>query len=132
MWVLDFFDAKNLPAVSGFPGPPVGYVPVINGSDANFSHPYVATYPAGGSAPQDRPRPQVVIANLIEFSEGTVYDNQMWGIPQAGAAPGPAATAPAPAATAAPAPAVTAASGPPAAAAPGPTTLSEPGPPAFS
>lgn len=132
VWVLDFFDAKNLPAVSGFPGPPVGYVPVINGSDANFSHPYVATYPAGGSAPQDRPRPQVVIANLIEFSEGTVYDNQMWGIPQAGAAPGPAATAPAPAATAAPAPAATAASGPPAAAAPGPTTLSEPGPPAFS
>ena len=92
VWVLDFFDVKDLPVVSGFPGPPLGYVPVINGSDTNFSHPYVATYPAAGAAPQDLPRPQVVTANLTEFSDGTVFDNQMWGIPQAGASPGPPAT----------------------------------------
>ena len=36
-----------------------GYVPLINGSDTNFSHPFVLTYPANGY-PTDKPRPQLI------------------------------------------------------------------------
>ena len=32
-----------------------GYVPLINGSDTNFSHPYVLTYPKN-AYPTDKPR----------------------------------------------------------------------------
>ncbi len=81
VWILDSFD---VPAVAGLAGPPIGYVPLINGSDTNFSHPYVATYPAGGAAPQDRPRPRVITGNLTKFSDGAAFDNQMWGIPEFG------------------------------------------------
>ncbi len=54
-----------------------GYVPVINGSDSNFSHPFVLTYPAG-AYPTD----------LTGFSQGNVplgtpignvNSNQLWG-----------------------------------------------------
>jgi hypothetical protein len=61
-----------------------GYVPVINGSDTNFSHPFVLTYPKNGF-PTDRPRPQVMVQNLTGFSHGpgmpigSVQDNQLWG-----------------------------------------------------
>jgi hypothetical protein len=64
-----------------------GYVPLINGSDTNFSHPYVMTYPATGY-PTDMPRPQLYTANLTGFSNGTfnnpsgVNDNQLWGFDQ--------------------------------------------------
>jgi hypothetical protein len=64
------------------------YVPLINGSDTNFSHPYVLTYPSNGY-PTDRPRPQLVTKELTGFSQnvdditgpiiGTVNDNQLWG-----------------------------------------------------
>ena len=33
--------------------------PAINGSDTNFSHPFVLTYPQNGN-PTDKPRPQLV------------------------------------------------------------------------
>jgi hypothetical protein len=61
-----------------------GYVPLINGSDTNFSHPFVLTYPKNGF-PTDRPRPQVFVQNLTGFSHGfgspigSVQDNQLWG-----------------------------------------------------
>lgn len=58
-------------------------VPLINGSDTNFSHPYVATYP-GGSYPTDVPRAQLYTSQLTGFSNGsgpelgTVSDTQLW------------------------------------------------------
>jgi hypothetical protein len=64
-----------------------GYVPVINGSDTNFSHPFVLTYPVNGF-PTDKPRPQLFVSNLTGFSQGNVplgqpignvNDNQLWG-----------------------------------------------------
>ena len=61
-----------------------GYFPVINGSDTNFSHPFVLTYPANGF-PTDKPRPQLQVRNLTGFSNGigrvvgTVIDTQLWG-----------------------------------------------------
>ena len=60
------------------------YVPLINGSDTNFSHPFVMTYPKNGH-PTDTPRPQVFVQNLTGFSHGpgspigSVQDNQLWG-----------------------------------------------------
>lgn len=60
------------------------YVPLINGSDTNFSHPFVLTYPADGF-PTDKPRPQVFTASLTGFSDGSgtpvgsVDDTQLWG-----------------------------------------------------
>ena len=53
------------------------YVPLINGSDTNFSHPFVLTYPQNAN-PNDKPRPQLVTQNLHKFSRGQVYDNQQW------------------------------------------------------
>jgi hypothetical protein len=64
-----------------------GYVPLINGSDTNFSQPYVLTY--GASAyPTDMPRPQLYVTNLTGFQgagglpQGTINDNQLWGFDQ--------------------------------------------------
>jgi hypothetical protein len=60
------------------------YVPLINGSDTNFSHPFVLTYPKNGF-PTDTPRPQLLVQNLTGFSNGfgspigSVQDNQLWG-----------------------------------------------------
>ncbi len=60
-----------------------GYAPVINGSNTNFSHPFVMTYPANGN-PTDVPRPQLTVTNLTGFSNGfgpivgTVNENQLW------------------------------------------------------
>ncbi len=61
-----------------------GYVPLINGSDTNFSHPFVLTYPGNGF-PTDTPRPQLFVNNLTGFSHGigtpigSVNDTQLWG-----------------------------------------------------
>jgi hypothetical protein len=61
-----------------------GYVPLINGSDTNFSHPSVLTYPANGY-PTDVPRPQLVTEPLTGFSNGpgpvlgSVNETQLWG-----------------------------------------------------
>ena len=46
------------------------YVPLINGSDANFSQPFVLTYPANGF-PTNMPRPQFTVANLTGFSQSS-------------------------------------------------------------
>ncbi len=60
-----------------------GYAPVINGSNTNFSHPFVLSYPGNGN-PTDVPRPQLTVTNLTGFSNGfgpivgTVNENQLW------------------------------------------------------
>jgi hypothetical protein len=76
VWILDTNDS---PATLEH-----GYVPVINGSDTNFSHPFVLSYPKNGF-PTDRPRPQLTTQNLTGFSHGpgtpigSVPDYQLWG-----------------------------------------------------
>ena len=67
VWVVDSADS-----IRGF------YVPLINGSDTNFSHPFVLHYP-GNAFPTDVPRPQLNTYNLQTYSNGTVFDNEMWG-----------------------------------------------------
>lgn len=58
--------------------------PLINGSNTNFSHPFVLTYPKNAE-PWARPRVQLTVANLTGFSSGfgpvtgQVGDNQLWG-----------------------------------------------------
>ncbi len=48
---------------NNFPG-----VPLINGSNTNFSHPFVLTYP-GNANPTDKPRPQLTVTNLTGFTQ---------------------------------------------------------------
>jgi len=61
-----------------------GYVPLINGSDTNFSQPFVMTYPSS-AYPTDKPRAQLYTTNLTGFSQGSknnptgVNSNQLWG-----------------------------------------------------
>jgi hypothetical protein len=62
-----------------------GYVPLINGSDTNFSQPFVLTYPAA-AYPTDMPRPELYVSNLTGSQgangqpfPGTVNSNQLWG-----------------------------------------------------
>ena len=54
VWVVDSRDSIGR-----------GYVPLINGSDTNFSHPYVLHYPGNGH-PTDTPRPQLNTWNAAE------------------------------------------------------------------
>jgi hypothetical protein len=83
VWIEDIFDSPN----TTFAG---AYLPAINGSDTNFSQPFVLTYP-NDSFPTDKPRPQLVVTNITGFSNtsppfnipgpelGTVDVNQLWG-----------------------------------------------------
>jgi len=70
VWVEDVADSTD-----GIDGP----YPLINGSDTNFSHPYVLHYP-GNAYPTDMPRPQLNTYMLQEYSTSpaTVYDNELW------------------------------------------------------
>jgi hypothetical protein len=58
--------------------------PLINGSDTNFSQPFVLTYPNGAS-PVNLPRADLEVENLTTFASPTGYpngdvnDNQLWG-----------------------------------------------------
>ena len=71
----------------GTPGELPGYVPLINGSNTNFSHPFVLTYP-NGAYPTDKPRAQITVQNLTGFQApgnggvlpivSTVSSNQLW------------------------------------------------------
>jgi hypothetical protein len=76
VWIIDTNDS---PATLNR-----GYVPLINGSTTNFSHPHVLTYPSNGF-PTDKPRPQLFVNNLTGFSHGigtpigSVDDTQLWG-----------------------------------------------------
>ena len=61
-----------------------GYVPLINGSDTNFSQPFVLTYPSSGY-PTDMPRPELYVTNLTGFQgaggrpQGTINSSQLFG-----------------------------------------------------
>jgi hypothetical protein len=61
-----------------------GYVPFINGSDTNFSQPFVLTYPSSGY-PTDMPRPVLYVSNLTGFQgaggfpQGTINSSQLFG-----------------------------------------------------
>jgi len=76
VWIVDAGDSATIRT---------GYVPLINGSDTNFSHPFVLTYPQNGF-PTDKPRPQLITQNLTGFTGnflvpvlGSINDNQLWG-----------------------------------------------------
>jgi hypothetical protein len=76
VWITDTGDSTTVAD---------GYVPLVNGSDTNISHPFVLTYPENGY-PTDTPRPQLTTTNLTGFTGnflipelGTVNDNQLWG-----------------------------------------------------
>ena len=69
VWVEDVADSTD-----GIDGP----YPLINGSDTNFSHPYVLHYP-GSAYPTDMPRPQLNTYTLQKYSDNTVYNNELWG-----------------------------------------------------
>jgi hypothetical protein len=55
-----------------------GTAALINGSDTNFSHPYVLHYP-GNAYPTDMPRVQLNTWTLQKYSNGDTYDNELWG-----------------------------------------------------
>ena len=74
LWIVDSADT-----IRG------GYVPLINGSDTNFSQPFVLTYP-GAAYPTDMPRPELYVSNLTGEQGangqpifGTVNSNQLFG-----------------------------------------------------
>jgi hypothetical protein len=77
VWLLDTLDGKWTDFGTG-------YYPLINGSDTNFSQPFVLTYPFG-SYPTDKPRPQLYTTNVTGHSNGifpvltSVNSNQLWG-----------------------------------------------------
>jgi hypothetical protein len=52
------------------------YLPLINGATDSFSNPEVLNYPAGN--PTDMPRPVLNVQPENTYSNGTVFDNQMW------------------------------------------------------
>ena len=74
VWIFDSLDNTT-----------VSPAPLINGSDTNFSHPFVMTYP-GNAFPTDKPRPQIVVTNLTGFAQtgsivpviSTVSSDQLW------------------------------------------------------
>jgi hypothetical protein len=76
VWVVDTADG-----VAATVGPPVtpAYTPLINGSDTNFSHPFVLHYP-GDAYPTDLPRPQLSTYNLQKYAgiTPTVFNNEEW------------------------------------------------------
>ena len=76
VWIVDTVDQLKITNAG---------VPLINGSDLNFSHPYVLTYP-DSAFPTDKPRPQLFVTNLTGFTQpggifpviGTVKSSQLW------------------------------------------------------
>jgi hypothetical protein len=69
VWVQDIDNA------TGFYG---SYAPYINGSDNNFSNPYVLDYPHN-SYPTDMPRAQLIVQQLaLNAHHNIVNDTQEW------------------------------------------------------
>jgi hypothetical protein len=69
VWVQDIDNA------TGFYG---SYAPYINGSDNNFSNPYVLDYPHN-SYPTDMPRAQLIVQQLaLNAHHNIVNDTQLW------------------------------------------------------
>jgi hypothetical protein len=79
VWILDTYDQFSFRTALR------NGIPLINGSDTNFSQPFVLTYPAA-SVPTDKPRAQLFVSNLTGFSfhVGNIFgtganSNQLWG-----------------------------------------------------
>jgi hypothetical protein len=81
LWIIDNFGIQWQEIISG-------YLPLINGSDTNFSQPFVLTYPSNGN-PIDKPRPVLETTNLqgsVVLHHGAptpvidVNSNQLWGV----------------------------------------------------
>jgi hypothetical protein len=74
VWIQDTFSSDDSPSTAGGT-----YWAGINGSDTNFSNPFVLTYP-GSAYPTDKPRAQLTVTNLAQFSQGSSPDdsNQLW------------------------------------------------------
>ena len=78
IWLVD----GNENFINNFPG-----VPLINGSNTNFSHPFVLTYGMNNN-PTDKPRPQLTVTMLTGFTNGafpfpfpvisSVSSSQLW------------------------------------------------------
>ena len=78
IWIVD----DNESFLHNFPG-----VPLINGSNTNFSHPFVLTYGMNNN-PTDKPRPQLTVTMLTGFTNGafpfpfpvisSVSSSQLW------------------------------------------------------
>jgi hypothetical protein len=66
IWVVDSFSA-----IRG------NYVPLINGSDVNFSDPYVLNYPSNGY-PTDNPRPELQTWTLQKFANHSTAGNELF------------------------------------------------------
>jgi hypothetical protein len=72
--------AIGSPALKAGPVTPAEvYLPLINGSGTNFSHPAVLTYPQN-SYPTNTPRPQLKTQTLQIDSSRVVNTNQQWGL----------------------------------------------------
>ena len=79
VWVVDQYDQ---PVDFFFQG----YAPAINGSDTNFSQPFVLTYPPRG-VPTGIPSPQLQVDYLSGYTYGwppilnypSIDENQLWG-----------------------------------------------------
>ena len=74
LWVVD---ADGVTTAS-----PDTYYPWINGSNTNFSNPYVLHYP-GSAYPTDMPRPQLNTWGLQQYSNTAsfptnVFNNELW------------------------------------------------------
>ena len=76
VWIVDTNDQRTITSAG---------VPLINGSDTNFSHPFVLTYPGNGY-PTDKPRPSLFVTNLTGFTQpggifpviSSINSNQLW------------------------------------------------------
>ncbi len=80
VWIVDAFDgsggAQQFGDSNSFEnstGTEHG-VPLINGANTNFSHPFVMTYPPSGY-PTDQPRPVIYVSNLTGHFTGIFPDN---------------------------------------------------------
>jgi hypothetical protein len=72
VWLQDTTPNDKSPSAAGFWA-------AVNGSGTSFSDPAVLTYPSGAN-PVDRPRVQLVLENLAQFSNGPTFDDdsQLW------------------------------------------------------
>jgi hypothetical protein len=71
VWIQDTLPNDQSPSVKGF------WV-AINGSGTQFSNPVVLTYPSGAN-PVDKPRVQLTVTNLGQFSNPNFDDDaQLW------------------------------------------------------
>ena len=69
---------QDFRSTGGVFSPPRTDIALINGADNSFSNPLVLNYPAGN--PTDMPRPQLNVEPEQTYANGTVFDNQQWGV----------------------------------------------------